>query len=63
MVYRDNCAVCGECYTEENLLACATCGRDFCYRCGDWGTAECNRCRRPSPDPVPADRLGPPPAR
>jgi len=56
MVYRDNCGLCGESYTEENLLACATCGRDFCYRCGDWGTARCNRCRKPEAGPTAADR-------
>src|SRR5574338_618998 len=42
--YRSNCGVCGESYDDENLMSCTRCGRDFCYRCGDWGSRLCARC-------------------
>lgn len=59
MVYRDNCELCGESFTDENLLSCKICGRDFCYRCGDWGPAQCNGCRDPSPSTTPDGRGDP----
>jgi hypothetical protein len=44
----DYCGLCGESYDEENLV---TCGRDFCYRCGDSGAGLCNRCREAAAAP------------
>lgn len=45
MRHRDYCGVCGETYSEDNLVTCRYCGREFCYRCGDSGEAECRRCK------------------
>lgn len=44
MSYRDNCAICGESYNEDNLIDCHACGRSFCYRCGDSGNSICRYC-------------------
>jgi hypothetical protein len=45
MSYRDTCGICGESYTEDNLITCRSCDREFCYRCGESGQAQCRWCR------------------
>jgi len=55
MSYRDNCGICGESYLDDNLISCGNCGRDFCYRCGDWRERLCSRCQPPADEaPIPA---------
>lgn len=44
MSYRDNCGICGESFDDDNLIDCRSCGRSFCYRCGDSGNAICRYC-------------------
>ena len=45
MSHRDYCGICGETYHSDNLTTCRHCGREFCYRCGDTGEAQCRWCR------------------
>lgn len=54
MSNRDNCGICGETYLDENLMECITCGREFCYRCGNWRTRLCARCDKKASDALPS---------
>jgi hypothetical protein len=44
MSYRSYCNLCHESYGSDNLLTCRACDHDFCYHCGDSGSALCQWC-------------------
>jgi hypothetical protein len=44
MSYRSYGDLCHERYDSDNLITCRSCDRDFCYHCGDSGSALCQRC-------------------
>ena len=43
MSYRSYCDLCSESYNSDNLITCRFCDRNFCYHCGDSGSAVCQR--------------------